>query len=257
MENKYLEQIQRGAKCANFYDATKEVLSRLKKPTTQIENQSHALLFVEKSRYDFWRCYFYIQDIAKVNWAIFKEKTLITEIVVRKSKIEKWKSILEVFEKNGAFIIYDAYMRFAKELPETTFKNLDFSNIQISQEEDLVDILQLIETNFNSYSNKIPSVDELKLLTKSTFLIKEKGEIVAFFITEKKGTTLEFRYWLVLEQYRGRRYGERLINRVLTHDPEIRRVTSWVSQKNKSVIRVHKKLGFKEDGLINYILYRK
>ena len=257
MENKYLEQIQRGAKCANFYDATKEVLSRLKKPTTQIENQSHALLFVEKSRYDFWRCYFYIQDIAKVNWAIFKEKTLITEIVVRKSKIEKWKSILEVFEKNGAFIIYDAYMRFAKELPETTFKNLDFSNIQTSQEEDLVDILQLIETNFNSYSNKIPSVDELKLLTKSTFLIKEKGEIVAFFITEKKGTTLEFRYWLVLEQYRGRRYGERLINRVLTHDPEIRRVTSWVSQKNKSVIRVHKKLGFKEDGLINYILYRK
>lgn len=257
MENKYLEQIQRGAKCANFYDATKEVLSRLKKPTTQIENQSHALLFVEKSRYDFWRCYFYIQDIAKVNWAIFKEKTLITEIVVRKSKIEKWKSILEVFEKNGAFIIYDAYMRFAKELPETTFKNLDFSNIQTSQEEDLVDIQQLIETNFNSYSNKIPSVDELKLLTKSTFLIKEKGEIVAFFITEKKGTTLEFRYWLVLEQYRGRRYGERLINRVLTHDPEIRRVTSWVSQKNKSVIRVHKKLGFKEDGLINYILYRK
>tara|TARA_B110000240_G_scaffold194602_1_gene242538 strand:+ start:218 stop:991 length:774 start_codon:yes stop_codon:yes gene_type:complete len=257
MENKYLEQIQRGAKCANFYDATKEVLSRLKKPTTQIENQSHALLFVEKSRYDFWRCYFYIQDIAKVNWAIFKEKTLITEIVVRKSKIEKWKSILEVFEKNGAFIIYDAYMRFAKELPETTFKNLDFSNIQTSQEEDLVDIQQLIETNFNSYSDKIPSVDELKLLTKSTFLIKEKGEIVAFFITEKKGTTLEFRYWLVLEQYRGRRYGERLINRVLTHDPEIRRVTSWVSQKNKSVIRVHKKLGFKEDGLINYILYRK
>ena len=257
MENKYLEQIQRGAKCANFYDATKEVLSRLKKPTTQIENQSHALLFVEKSRYDFWRCYFYIQDIAKVNWAIFKEKTLITEIVVRKSKIEKWKSILEVFEKNGAFIIYDAYMRFAKELPETTFKNLDFSNIQTSQEEDLVDIQQLIETNFNSYSDKIPSVDELKLLTKSTFLIKEKGEIVAFFITEKKGTTLEFRYWLVLEQYRGRRYGERLINRVLTHDPEIRRVTSWVSQKNKSVIRAHKKLGFKEDGLINYILYRK
>lgn len=257
MEEKYLKQIQRGAKCANFYDSSREVLTRLKQRTTLIENQSHALLFVEKSRYDFWRCYFYIQDIAKVNWAIFKEKTLIAEIVVRNSKIEKWKSILTIFEKDGAFKIYDAYMRFAKELPEDTIKDIDYSNIQTSREEDLATIQQLIETNFNSYSDKIPSVDELKFLTKSTFLIKEKGEIVAFFITEKKGTTLEFRYWLVLEQYRGRRYGERLINRVLTHDPEIRRVTSWISQKNKSVIRAHKKLGFKEDGLTNYILYRK
>ena len=256
MKENYLEQIQLGIKCTNSYGSSKETISRLEQSNTTIESQSHALLFFEKTRYDFWRFYFYIQDMAKFNWTFFEKKELVAEIVIRKTKKEKWEAILQAFVKQGHFKIYDTYNRLAKEKPDINDKDYDFSIIKTCLDKDLLAIQHLIEANFNPYSDKIPSVEELKTLAKTTFLIKDKEQIVAFFITEKKGTTLEFRYWLVLENYRGRKYGDILMKRVLTFDPEINRITSWVSQKNKKVIQAHKNLGFKEDGLTNYILYR-
>jgi len=257
MNKKNIEQIELGIKCTNSYWSSIETLSKLEKSSTMTENQFSALLFIEKTRYDFWRLYFYIQDITELNWAIFKEKALVAEIVVRNSKKEKWDSILQAFEKKGEFKKYDTFTRFYKEKLEVEIQEDDFSTLETPREEDLLVIQQLIEANFNVYSDRIPSVEELKTLTKTTFIIKEKGQIVAFFITEKKGVTLEFRYWLVLEKYRGRKYGSLLMNRVLTNDPEIKRIISWISIKNTNVILAHKHLGFKEDGLTNYILYRE
>jgi len=256
MREKYLEQIQLGIKCTNSYWSSKETLSKLEKSSALIENQLKALLFIEKTRYDFWRLYFYIQDITNINWSFFKEKSLITEIVVRNSKKEKWDSILQTFQNKGGFKVYDAYMRYYKEISNIDAKGVDFSIIETSKEKDFIKIQKLIEDNFDAFSDKIPSIEELKNLSQTTFLIKDKEQIVAFFITEKKGITLEFRYWLVLEKYRGKKYGSILMKRVLTFDTGIKRITSWISQNNKNVILAHKNQGFKEDGLTNYILYR-
>jgi GNAT superfamily N-acetyltransferase len=256
MKVKYIEKIQLGIKCTNSYWSSKETLSRLEESSVLIENQSDALLFIEKTPYDFWRFYFYIQDITKINWAIFKEKVLVAEIVVRNSKKEKWGSIIQAFEKKGKFKRYDTYIRFVKEKSDINVQDVDFSIIEISRDEDFIKIQKLIEDDFDPFSDRIPSIEELKNLSQTTFLIKDKEQIVAFVIAEKKGITLEFRYWLVLENYRGKKYGSILMKRVLTFDNEIKRFTSWVSQKNKNGILVYKHLGFKEDGLTNYILYR-
>ena len=257
MKEKYLEQIQLGIKCTNSYWSSKETIKKLESVNVLMDSQSQVLLFIEKTRYDFWRLYFYIQDSTKVNWAIFKEKALVAEIVVRTSKKEKWDSIMQAFEKKGGFKVYDAYLRFYKEVSNIDVKGVDFTIIETSKEKDFIKIQKLIEDNFDAFSDKIPSIAELKNLSKTTFLIKDKEQIVAFFITEKKGITLEFRYWLVLEKYRGKKYGSILMKRVLTFDPEIKRITSWISQNNTNVILAHKNQGFKEDGLTNYILYRE
>jgi hypothetical protein len=256
MKVKCLEKIQLGIKCTNSYWSSKETLSRLEERSVLIENQSGALLFIEKTRYDFWRLYFYIQDITSVNWDFFREKRLVTEIVVRNSKKKKWDSIIQVFQEKGGFKVYDAYMRFYKEISNIDIIGVDFSIVETAKEKDFINIQKLIEDNFDAFSDKIPSIEELKNLSQTTFLIKDKEQIVAFFITEKKGVTLEFRYWLVLENYRGKKYGSILMKRVLTFDSEIKRITSWISQNNKNVILAHKNQGFKEDGLTNYILYR-
>jgi GNAT superfamily N-acetyltransferase len=134
---------------------------------------------------------------------------------------------------------------------------IDFSIIETAQKQDLPIVKKLLEENFDAYSDRIPSLRELEKLAETIFLIKENNKIVAFFITERKGFTLEFRYWLVLEAYRGKRYGGLLMKRVLTFDPEIKRFISWISQKNKNVILAHEHLGFKNDGLINYVLHKK
>jgi hypothetical protein len=257
MQEKYLEQIQLGIKCTNSYSSSKETINRLEESTTIIESQSTSLLFIEKKRYDFWRLYFYIQDISKMNWAIFEEKVIVAEIIVRHSKKEFWDSTIQDFEKKGLFKIYDTFNRMYRDKQEIDIKGVDFSIIETASNEDMLQIRHLLETNFDVYSSKIPSLGELKMLKETTFLIKDKGQIVAFFITEKKGVTLEFRYWLVLENYRGRKYGSILMKRVLSFDPEIVRTISWISKKNDNVIQAHKLLGFKEDRLTNYILYRE
>ena len=257
MKEKYLEQIQLGIKCTNSYCSSKETISKLEESTTIIENQLSALLFIEKTRYDFWRLYFYIQDITKINWAIFKDKVVVAEIIVRHSKKEKWDSIIQAFQEKGRFKIYDTFIRLYKDKIDIDVQDVDFSKIETPLEEDFLEIQQLLEANFDFYSDRIHSVEELKKLAKTTFLIKDKGQIVAFFIAEKNGITLIYRYWLVLESHRGRKYGDLLMKRVLTCDPEIKRITSWISQKLDYSILAHKRLGFKEDGLTNYILYRE
>jgi hypothetical protein len=257
MTEKYLEQIQLGIKCTNSYWSGKEVLHKLEGNSNLIEDQSAGLLFIEKTSYHFWRLYFYIQDLTKVNWTIFKEKAIVAEIVVRDSKKEKWSSIIQEFKQKGGFEIYDTFHRMCRNKQEIDIQDVDFSSIEIAQDSDVLSIRHLLETNFDLYSGKIPSLVELSKMTKTTFLIRDKKQIAALFITEKKGVTLEFRYWLVLENYRGRKYGDLLIKRVLSFDKEIERVTSWISQKNKKVILAHKHLGFKEDGLTNYILFRE
>ena len=256
MKEKYLQQIQKGIRCTNSYWSSKDTLSKLEKSSTLINTQLSALLFIEKTSYSFWRLYFYIQDFAKINWEFFKEKALVVEIVVRHSKKEKWNHVLESFQKKGGFKIYDTFNRMYRDKQDVDVKGIDFSIIEMASDKDIVTIHHLLETNFDLYSGRIPSLEELKNLTETTFLIKDKGQLVAFFITEKKGSTLEFRYWLVLENYRGRKYGNTLMKHVLTFDPEIVRIISWISQKNKNVILAHEHLGFKEDGLTNYILYR-
>jgi hypothetical protein len=257
MREKYLTQIQQGINCTNSYWSSKEIIHTLEKSTTLISSQSKALLFIEITRFDFWRLYFFIQDITKINWDIFKDKKLITEIVVRSSKKELWNSILQNFEKKGQFKIYDTFNRMYRNKQEIDVKDIDFSIIDIASSEDMFKIRDLLETNFDLYSSKIPSLEELIKLKETTFIIKDKEQIVAFFITEKKGVTLEFRYWLVLENYRNKKYGSILMKRVLSFDPEIVRIISWISEKNGNVIQAHKQLGFKEDGLTNYILYRE
>ena len=257
MKEKYLEKIQLGIKSTNSYWSSKEVLFKLKKNANVIENQLYALLFIEKSRYDFWRLYFYIQDITKINWTIFKEKLLVAEIIVRNSKKDKWDLIVQTFLQKGEFKIYDTFIRLVKDKLDIDVIGVDFSITETPHEDDLITIQELLEANFDVYSDRIPSIEELKKLAKTTCIIKDKEQIVALFITEKSGLTLIFRYWLVLENYRGRKYGDILMKRVLTSDPSIERVTSWISKKLDYSILAHKRLGFKEDGLTNYILYRE
>ena len=257
MKEKYLEQIQLGIKCTNAYWSSKEALSKLESSSSIIDNQPYSLCFIKKTQFHFWRLYFYIQDLNKMDWSFFKEKALIAEIVVRDFKKGKWDLVLQEFQKKGNFKTYDSYIRLFKEKSEITVQKEDFSIIETAKDADLVFVQQLIENNFNKYSDKIPTVNELKTLVNTTFLIKQNGEIVAFFMTEKKGITLEFRYWLVLPECRGRKFGKILMDYVLTFDPEIVRFISWISLKNENVILAHKRLGFKEDGLTNYILYRE
>lgn len=256
-KQKYLEQIKLGVTCTNSYEFSEQVLNRLKQKEVLINSQSKGLFFVENTSYDFWRLYFYIQDISQIEWNFFRDVPLVIEIVVRNSKKELWDSTIKTFQNKGNFKVYDTFNRMFRDKIDMDVSGIDFSIIETAQKQDLPIVKKLLEENFDAYSDRIPSLRELEKLAETIFLIKENSKIVAFFITERKGTTLEFRYWLVLENYRGRKYGNTLMKRVLTFDSEIVRITSWISQKNKNVILAHEHLGFKNDGLINYVLHRK
>ena len=88
MVEKYLIQIQQGIKQTNSYWSINDVIAKLNN-NSFVESQSNALFFFKKTRYNFSRLYFYIQDIGKINWSFFQDQELIVEIVIRNSKKEK------------------------------------------------------------------------------------------------------------------------------------------------------------------------
>jgi hypothetical protein len=169
LKDNYLEQIKLGIKCTNSYGSVTEVMSRLCKSDVLIDNQLYGLLFIQNTRYDFWRLYFYIQDISQIKWFYFRNVPLVAEIVVRTSKENFWSNTIQTIENKGDFKVSTIFKRLFRGKIEMDVSFVDFSSIETAQFKDLRVIQHLLEENFDLYSSRIPSLDELESMSDTIF----------------------------------------------------------------------------------------
>jgi ribosomal protein S18 acetylase RimI-like enzyme len=134
-----------------------------------------------------------------------------------------------------------------------SFENEAFDKIEKPEGLDFEEIQKLLESNFDIYTEFIPSINELKSFSETTYIIKENNRIAAFAICQTTGNTLELRFLLVLKEHRGSGYGS-LLMKHLAVDKDINRFLLWVNIENKIAIKLYNKMGFKEDGLLNCLL---
>ncbi|MFT4644673.1 MAG: hypothetical protein ACI8ZX_001079, partial [Planctomycetota bacterium] len=137
LKENYLEQIKLGIKCTNSYGSVNEVISRLNKRDVLIDNQLNGLLFIQNTRYDFWRLYFYIHDISQIQWCYFRNVSLVAEIVVRTSKKKIWSNTIQIFENKGDFKVSNIFNRMFRGKIEMDVSAVDFSSIETAQSKDL------------------------------------------------------------------------------------------------------------------------
>lgn len=217
----------------------------------QIENQ--VFCFYKNTNYDFKNMYFYANTTALLakNPIAFKADRFVTEVIVLEHEVEKSLQIKNWLNAQGNYHYHTVFRmnRVQKEHED----DMNYSLIQNPDDNDLKDLATILEQNFNKYTERIPTLEKLKELQNSIYLIKEDNQIAALFITEIKESTRFMHFWLVISKYRGKGYGELIFKYCLNCDPEIKRYTSWIDIRNEYSIKKHAEFGFVKDRIINNI----
>jgi acyl carrier protein len=209
--------------------------------------------FFKKTNEDFKNMFFYATENALLTKSslVHQELNFVTEIFVLDHEVEK-STLIKNWINSQGYYHYHTVFRMNRVKLELEH-DVNFSLIQNPNEFDFEIILKILEKNFDKYTERIPTLEKLKELKNSTYLIKEDNQIAALFVTEIKGGTRFMHFWLVISDFRGKGYGELIFKYCLNCDPEIKRYTSWINVKNNYSIKKHAEFGFVKDRILNFI----
>lgn len=213
--------------------------------------------FLKKTNYDFKNMYFYANQTALLVSFPFQynETCFVTEVLVLEKEVEKLLQISNWLNTQGNYHYHTVFRMFR--VKQEQENDLNYALIQNPNENDFEVLLNILEQNFDKYTDRIPSLEKLKELKNSIYLIKEDNQIAAIFITEIKGVTKNLLFWFVISKFRGKGYGDLVFKYCLNCDSEIKRYISWIDVKNEYSIKKHKEYGFLNDRIINNIYINK
>jgi len=203
--------------------------------------------------YNFQQTFFWINKNKTTNQPVnlFRDKNLVLEYILLENQ-EKNK-LIDNWLTTNYFFDFRTFIRMFQIRQTNNSHYVSTNNITNPTDSDYDAIKHILETNFNVFSERIPSIKELKSLEKGTYLIKKNNLIAALLISEKKGKTEELRYWVVLPEYRSMGYGSDLMKYFLNLNKDTIRFTLWVDLKNFSAIEKYKYFQFKKDKIVNKI----
>lgn len=211
--------------------------------------------FFKKTNNDFKNMFFYATQNALLakNPIVHKEPYVVTEVFVLEHEVEKSLLIKNWLNSQGNYHCHTVFRM--NRIRHEQEHDINYSLIQNPNDNDFEVILKILEKNFDKYTERIPTLEKLKELQNSIYLIKENNQIAALFITEVKATTRFMHFWLVLSEFRGKGYGELIFKYCLNCNSEIKRYNSWIDVRNNYSIKKHTEFGFVKDRIINFIYH--
>lgn len=219
------------------------------------ENQitDEVFCFFKNTNNEFKNMFFFVTQNALLakNPIARKESQIVTEVFVLEHEVEKALQIKNWLNSQGNYHCHTVFRMNRVKQEYEPDKN--YSLVQNPDENDFVVLLEILEKNFDKYTERIPTIEKLKELKNSISLIKVDHQIAALFITEIKGTTKQLLFWLVISEFRGKGFGELIFKYILNCNPDIKRYTSWINVKNNYSIKKHTEFRFVKDRIINFI----
>jgi acyl carrier protein len=211
--------------------------------------------FFKKTNHDFKNMFFFATQNALLakNPIVHNEPNIVTEVFVLEHEVEKSLQIKNWLSSQGNYHCHTVFRMNRVRQEQEHDEN--YSLIQNPDENDLEVILKILQKSFDKYTERIPTLEKLKELKNTIYLIKENNQIAAIFITEVKGFTRNMLFWLVISEFRGKGYGELIFKYCLNCNPEIKRYMSWINVKNNYSIKKHAEFGFVKDRIINFIYF--
>jgi acyl carrier protein len=219
------------------------------------ENQisDEVFCFFKNTNGEFKNMFFYATQNALLakNPIAYKELQIVTEVFLLEHEVEKALQIKNWLNSQGNYNCHTVFRMNRVRHEYEPDKN--YSLIQNPNENDFEVLLEILKKIFDKYTERIPTLEKLKELKDSIYLIKEDNQIAAIFVTEVKETTRNMLFWLVISEYRGKGYGELIFKYCLNCNPDIKRYMSWINVKNNYSIKKHTEFGFVKDRIINFI----
>lgn len=229
---------------------TNYFFNQLDEEVLYLENDC-ALVFLQPET-DFYRLYFATSDLNKLD-VIFKALPAKTDICLNyicKKKIDD----------DLAQIILNYFYLFVKHERLRTNK-IRNKGVVVKHAEinDLDSIYSSLNTNFNKYSDFLPTKEKLKcsIENKTVVVNKQDNKVLGYIIYNVSGVTADFNYLYnnssnILDAIN-------LTNSFYTDifNRGIKNVFLWVDEKNVKVKKAHLKSGYLGDNTFNYIFRKK
>ena len=175
---------------------------------------------------------------------------LINEPVV--AEIVSKNAVASDFLKGVKFRPYKIYSRY-----RSVKKNRSFNNVLPADLSDASEIFELISETFDPLSDYLPSFEELsELIAKGlVFVIKQERAIAGTAIFEIKEKICYFRLNCVKKEFQNGLIGFALAS-APKQTQEAQTFYTWINDENKEAVRLNSALGYKPDGLKNYIFIK-
>ena len=198
----------------------------------------------------FYKFYYLVDSLANLKNldAFFR---LINEPII--AEIVSKEAIKSDFFCDIGFKDYKIYSRY-----KSTKKNRSFKNVQNATLDDIDEILELINKTFDPLSDYLPNFDELKelILKQAVFVVRLENVVAGVAIYELKQKICYFRLNCVRQDFQNG-----LIGYALASAPEQMQEAqvfyAWMHDENSEAIRLNQALGYKPDGLKDYIFIKK
>lgn len=226
---------------SNCYMNYNEFIELIEENEFIVRNNS---IFIMVNQNSFYRFYFFINDYEELknlnNFFALYRKPIVLEIISNMQIDDN------IYTKSG-FEPYKIYSRY-----RTDKKNKNFDSVKIANIEDTEDISTLINETFDPLSDYIPSNDELKnlILNKEVFIVKVDDKLAGVSIFEKRDKNYYFRLSCVHQKHRPGLIGYMLAS---TSPQDGSNYSTWIDDNNIEAIKLNTFLGYKPDGVKNYI----
>ena len=233
-------------KFTNFFVNFDEFNETLKNAKILVRAECCFLLVKHGGFYKFYYFVDKLENLANLD-EFFR---LINEPVV--AEIVSKNAVASDFLKGVKFKPYKIYSRY-----RSVKKNRSFNNVLPADLSDASEIFELISETFDPLSDYLPSFEELsKLIAKGlVFVIKQERAIAGAAIFEIKEKICYFRLNCVKKEFQNG-----LIGFALASAPkqmqEAQTFYTWINDENKEAVRLNSALGYKPDGLKNYIFIK-
>lgn len=206
----------------------------------------------------FHNMYYFIKSISDVTLDDIKQ-SLSQYKILSVNIIDKGNNFVPntILEKLG-FSFYKKYIR-------KSLVNMDIDiiskeeDIEFAQINDIEEIYSMLHESFDVVTDTLPDYKELTNMIEKKWIIKKmiSGELAGAFLFEDTGYKSYARALCVKPQYKNCKIGFALyIQYISLHLNTTKLFYSWVDSSRIEAINIHTKLGYKDDGVFDYIFTR-
>jgi ribosomal protein S18 acetylase RimI-like enzyme len=206
-------------------------------------------LFLIRDQGDFRRLYFAAETPERLAALELPAGEFITDVVGR---VEDIAPVSATLAKAG-FASYKEFQRMSRG-PQPAPAAAAGSVLATSNQAGAIH--RLIWQHFDPRAEHLPSLEEVAaaIEAKSILIAESEGAIAALLFHATTRVTTTLRYWLVLPEFRGKGFGQLLLDRYLADCVQCRRFLLWVQRDNHRAIAHYERAGYRPDGLLDQIL---
>ena len=249
---------KKGTWYTNFYLSREECNEYISNGTLSLAIfKSSILILKEEAR--FYTLYFATSDVYDFRVTLQQfSKNIHSDCVVHVLYMECIPNdIINALHSIG----FKKRVRYERMLLKKQYSILDSfpSNLIFAQLCDVDEIYDILYTNFDEYSDCLPTKYEIGKGIKSqqddiVLLKGDTGRIINIFWFKRQGKSVLWKYWVIRPEYRDKGLGKKLVKYILSRYSDAVRVILWVRDNNPRAKALHEHLGFALDGLNDHVM---